>query len=160
VDGRPLDDRKNIALHALAAHVGPLAALASRDFVDLVDEDDAALLHALHRYARDAVHVDELALFFLHQVIERLWPLHAALARAPLNDPGQHVLDVDVDFFDRRSGDDFERRKRALAHVDVDRPVIETAIAELLAELLARVLPRFLRRWHADARRPFVGLER
>ena len=45
VDGRPLDDRQQVALDALARDVGPAAgALVAGDLVDLVDEDDARLL--------------------------------------------------------------------------------------------------------------------
>ena len=51
---RTLDDRQDVALHALAADVGAVAALAAGDLVDLVDEDDARLLHALDGGARHA----------------------------------------------------------------------------------------------------------
>ena len=46
VDGRPLDDRQEVALDALAGDVGPLAAavLAAGDLVDLVEEDDPRFL--------------------------------------------------------------------------------------------------------------------
>ena len=39
----------------------PPAAVAAGDLVDLVDEDDAGLLDALHGGAADRLHVDELA---------------------------------------------------------------------------------------------------
>ena len=42
VDGRPLDDRQQVALHALARDVrAARRALVAGDLVDLVDEDDA-----------------------------------------------------------------------------------------------------------------------
>ena len=44
VDGRALDQRQQVALHALARDVGALRLGARRDLVDLVDEDDAVLL--------------------------------------------------------------------------------------------------------------------
>ena len=47
VDRRAFDDRQDVALHAFAADVGAVAALAPGDLVDLVDEDDAGLLDAL-----------------------------------------------------------------------------------------------------------------
>ena len=145
---------------------GPLpAAFAPGDLVDFVHENDAALLDALDGDARHAVHVDQLALFFLHQIVECLGHFHAALPRAALNDARQHVLDVDVDLLDRRPRDDLERRKRALAHVDIDRAVIEAPVAQLLAEFLARVLPRVLSRdvgyeLEVAIRRRLVRLER
>ncbi len=45
VDGRPLDDRQQVALHALTRDVRAAArALVAGDLVDLVDEDDARFL--------------------------------------------------------------------------------------------------------------------
>ena len=82
VDGGAFHDRQNVALHAFAADVGAVAAFAPGDLIDFVQEDDAAALHALERDARHLVHVDELLLFFLNQVFERLGDAHVALARA------------------------------------------------------------------------------
>src|SRR4029453_12177581 len=137
--------RPDVALHAPPAGARPLrASLASRDLVDLVDEDDSALFDALDRDSPDAVHVDELALFLLDEIVERLGHLHAPLPRPTLNDAGEHVLDVDVDLFNRRSRDELERRKSALAHLEIDRSQIEPPVPELLAEFLARLMPRLL----------------
>ena len=99
---------------------GPWPPSRPGDLVDLVEEDDAGLLDALDRGARDAVHVDQLLFLFLRQVLERLGHLHPPLLRLALKESRQHVLEVDVDFLDRRAGDDLERRKRLLAHVELD----------------------------------------
>ena len=77
----------------------------------------------------------------------------AALARAPLEEPGQHVLHVDVDFLDRRAGDDLERWERFLADVDLELLVVQPARSELLAQLLPRPL-----RLLANVRRSLVVL--
>ncbi len=77
VDRGAFDDRQNVALHAFAADVGAVAGFAAGDFVDLVQENNAAGFHALERHARDLLHIDELLLFFLHQVIERFGDAHA-----------------------------------------------------------------------------------
>ena len=58
----------------------------------------------------------------------------------PWKRPGEHVLHVDVDFLDRRPGDDLEGREALLPDVDLDLLVIEPPVAELLAQLLARAL--------------------
>ena len=71
VDRRPFDDRQDVALHAFAADVRAVAALAAGDLVDLVDEDDPRLLHAIDRRAGDGVHVDQLLFLFLRQRLER-----------------------------------------------------------------------------------------
>ncbi len=82
IDGGAFDDGQDVALHAFAADVGAMAAFAAGDLVDLVEEDDAAALHALDGDAGDLVHVDQLLLFFLHQIVESLAHAHLALARA------------------------------------------------------------------------------
>ena len=53
VHGRAFDDRQDVALHAFAADVGPVSALAAGDLVDLVQEDDARLLHPMDGRLRD-----------------------------------------------------------------------------------------------------------
>ena len=92
VDRRPLDDRQDVALHAFAADVGTVAPFPPRDLVDLVEEDDARLLHALDRGAGDAVHVDQLLLLFLQQRLERLGHRHAALPRASLEEAEPGIM--------------------------------------------------------------------
>ncbi len=106
-EGR-LDDRQDVALHALTADVGSLAPFAAGDLVDLVDEDDARLLHPVDRGARDRLHVDQLLFLFLRQRRERIRHAQPPLLHASLEQAGQHVLDVDIDFLDRRPGDDLE----------------------------------------------------
>jgi hypothetical protein len=76
-------DGQNVALHAFARNIGPMAALAAGDLVDLVEEDDAARFHALRGGAVHRVHVDQAAFFFLHQVVERVAHLHLALLVPP-----------------------------------------------------------------------------
>ena len=69
-DGAALDDGQDVALHALAAHVGAAAAsrtLAAGDLVDLVDEDDAGGLGAEQRLAVDPVLVHQPAGLLLGQ---------------------------------------------------------------------------------------------
>src|SRR5262249_32770730 len=137
---------EDVALHAFAAHVGPVRAFTSRDLVDLVDEDDARLLDALDRRARDAVHVDQLLLFLGLDVLERLRHLHLPPLALALKQPRQHVLEVDVHFFYRRPRDDRERREGLLPHIDFDDARVQTAGAQLIAEALARLLLRVARR--------------
>ena len=103
VHRRALDDRQDVALDAFAADVGPVAALAPGDLVDLVDEDDACLLHAIDRDARDLLHVDQLLLLFLLERLHRLAHRHALLLRAALEQARHHVLEVELDLFDDRA---------------------------------------------------------
>ena len=141
VHRRAFDDRQDVALHALAADVGPvrrprgpaILSISSMKMMPACSTRSTAV-------ARHAVHVDELLLLFLRQVLERLGHLHPPLLRLALEEPRQHVLEVDVHFLDRRAGDDLERGKRLLADVDLDDARVEPAGAELLAEPLARLL--------------------
>ena len=71
-DGGALDDRQEVALHALARHVGAVAALAAGDLVELVEEHDAGVLDAAHGLAHDLFHVDELLRFLLDEEPARL----------------------------------------------------------------------------------------
>src|SRR4051812_14223753 len=99
VDGGAFDDGQDVALDAFAAHVrSAVPAFPSGNLVDLVDEDDAALLDALDGAARHAVHVDQLLFFFLGEDLERFGHLELAAARSPLKHAGQHLFQVDADF--------------------------------------------------------------
>ncbi len=117
-----------------------MRAFAPGDLVDLIDEDDARLLDALNRRLGDAVHVDQLLLFLVREVLEGLRHLHLPLLRPALEQPRHHVLQVDIDLFDRRAGDDFERRERLLPDVELHDARIESAVAKLIAEQLARAV--------------------
>src|SRR5215472_11572736 len=115
-----------------------MAAFAAGDLVDLVEADDARLLHALDRDARDLVHIDQPLLFFLDQILEGLADLHLLLLGALAEDVGQHVLNVDVHFLDALISDDLESRCRPLADIELHDTLVELALAQLLAEFLAR----------------------
>ncbi len=58
-DGGAFDDRQEIALDALAGDIGAVLGFGAADFVDFVEEDDAALLDALDGVAIDFVAIDQ-----------------------------------------------------------------------------------------------------
>ena len=160
VDRGAFHDRQDVALHAFAADVGTVAAFAAGDFVDFVQKDDAVAFHALERDARHLIHVDQLLLFFLHQVFEGFGHAHFALARALPKQPGHDILEIDVHLFDVAVGGDLERRP-AFFDVDFHHAVVEFAGAQLLAQLLARALGAFARfrlRRHQQIEQPLFGL--
>src|SRR5712691_2622191 len=76
VDGGAFDNGQDVALHTFSRNVRSVAAFAAGNLVDLVEENDAGVLHAINRHARDLVHVDQALLFFLNQVFECLADLH------------------------------------------------------------------------------------
>src|SRR5947209_16654983 len=137
-DRGAFDDGQDVALHALAGDVWPVAALASGYLIDFVQEDDARLFYALDRRARDLVHIDEALLFFLNQIFKSLADLHLPLLGALAEDVGQHVLDVDVHLLDALVGDDFKGGHRAFSDVEFYGALVQLAFPQLLAELLSR----------------------
>jgi hypothetical protein len=133
-------DRQDIPLHAFPGYIRSVTAFPSGDFIDLVDEDDAHLLGPLGGDARDVIHVDQLVLFFLDQVIEGLRYRHFSLFLLLAEEAGEHVLDVDVHLLDALIGDDLKRRHGALAYFDLHHALVELAFAKLRAQLVARAI--------------------
>src|SRR5438045_7456265 len=82
VDRSALDNRQDIALHALAADIGSVTRFPPRDLVNLIQENDAAALHSFECNARHLIHIDQLLLFLLQQIFEAFRHAHFALARA------------------------------------------------------------------------------
>ena len=81
-DGRALDDRQQVALHALARDIDAVAIGARRDLVDLVDEHDAGVLGAPDGLARQRVLViDELVRLLRGQRLPRLRDLELLALR-------------------------------------------------------------------------------
>ena len=79
VDRAALNEGQQITLDALARHVRAVHALAPSDLVDLIDEDDAGLLHPAHGFPHHRLHVHQLVGLFLREQLERLGHLEAAL---------------------------------------------------------------------------------
>jgi hypothetical protein len=69
-DRRPLDDRQQVPLHPLAGDVRPAAAFAPGDLVDLVEEDDAALLHPVAGLPGHLLAVDQLVGLLLDEDLD------------------------------------------------------------------------------------------
>ena len=99
-------------MDAFARDVGALATFAAGDFVDFVEEDDAAFFNAIDGRAGDLVHVDELLLFFLNEVFEGFEDAEFLALGTRAEEVGDHLLEVDVHVFEARHGGDFEARPR------------------------------------------------
>ena len=80
VDRAALDQRQQVALHALARHVGAGGLLAAGDLVDFVDEDDAVLLGIFHGAQLQLLFVDHFRGFLVDQQLQRLLDLQLALS--------------------------------------------------------------------------------
>ncbi len=140
----PFDDGENVSLHALPRYIRTVTAFPAGDLVDLVQEDNARVLHPFDGQPRYLVHIDQPRLFLLHQVFKGLPDLHLALLGALAEQVGQHVLEVDIHLLDALVGDDLERRCTAFAHIDLYRALIQLAFAELLPQLFPGTVMAFL----------------
>src|SRR5712691_5077089 len=136
-DRRALDDRQQVALHALTGHLGAVSSLAARHLVELVDEHDPGVLDTPHRLAHDLFHVDELLRFFLNEEAARLADAHAAALRARRHDVGEHFLEIDAHLFHALARQDFDHGHRLRLRLELDDPVVQTAVTQLGAKLLA-----------------------
>ena len=136
---RSLDQRQKVALHALAADVGTLAFGARADLVDLVEEDDAILLHGIDGLLNDLVLIEKLVRLFCHQHIMAGLHRHAPGLRPAAKRLAQHVGEIDD--AGRRTGHTRNleaSRSAGICHLNLDFLVVHLARAQLFAECLAR----------------------
>mmetsp|Transcript_30325 Transcript_30325/g.49418 ORF Transcript_30325/g.49418 Transcript_30325/m.49418 type:complete len:222 (-) Transcript_30325:14-679(-) len=140
-----LDQRQQVALHALAGHLGAALFLARRDLVDLVDEDDAHLLGLLQCGGTDLFLVDQLGGFLVDQQLHRLADLELAgllLARADLAEQALELLGHVLHAGLVAKGRQHLQAGLGREQVELDVLVVQLALAQLLAEVLARRVVR------------------
>ena len=117
-------------------------AAGPRHLVDLVDEDDAARLHALERLAHDGVVVDQLLGFLLLEEPPRLGDSQLALlGLLPEGHVAEHLLQVDAHLLHALRAEDLHVPLCAFLDVELHHAVVEAAGAQHAAELLARAAP-------------------
>ena len=63
-DGGAFHDGQDVTLYAFAGNVGAVAAAASGDLVDFIEENDAVLFCAVDGFGVDSVHIDEVLFLF------------------------------------------------------------------------------------------------
>ncbi len=76
-NGGALDQRQEIALHALAADIGALALGAGANLVDLVEEHDAVVLDRIDRLLHDLLLIEQLVAFLRQQYLVAGLDAHA-----------------------------------------------------------------------------------
>ncbi len=140
-DRRALDQRQQVALHALARDAAADAALARRDLVDLVEEDDAVVLDRFDAPARiDLVLVEQLVGFLVDQQVVGI--LDRGLARLgrlpPMALPSMSPMFITPTMPPGMPGMSKPAcRASGVGHLDLDFLVVELAVAQLLAEQIA-----------------------
>ena len=142
VDRRPLDDRQQVALHALPRDVGPAARarVVAGDLVDLVDEDDARFLGQAHGGLADLLGVEQAVDLLLEQDRPGLLDRHPARLSRLGHDPLEHVLEVHLHLLEVARAEDRHRCHRAAREGDLDLAVVELAGGEPGPQLVARAL--------------------
>src|SRR6267378_3649314 len=136
-DRRALDDRQQVALHALARDVRAVGgALASGHLVELVQEDDAGVLDPADGLGDDLLHVHELGGLLLGQEPARLGHADAAALGPRGHHVGEHVLEVDAHLLHALAREDLEHRHGLLLGLQLDHALVEPSGAQLRAELL------------------------
>src|SRR6266478_3081450 len=134
---RAFYDRQEVTLDPLPGDVGPVPPFPSRDLVELVEEDDARVLHAADGLAHRLIHVHQLLSLLLCQeppCLAYLEPPPAGLAGHEIR---QHVLDVHADLFHALAREDLEHGPGLRLHVQLDHSLVELARSELGPELVA-----------------------
>ena len=138
VDRAALDQRQQVALHALAGHVGAADVAALGDLVDLVDEHDAVLLDRLQGAGLELLLVDQRGGFLVADQLEGVLDLELAGLLLALGQAGEQVLQLAGHLLHARRGHDLHAGRR-VGHLDVDLLVVQLAFAQALAEQLAGV---------------------
>src|SRR5215467_12209576 len=97
IDGCALNDGQDVALNALARHIRAAPGLAPGDLVYLVEEDNSIVFDAFDGGPGNLVHIDELLLFLLDQVLHCLVDPHFSLLGAPGPEHvGEHFAEINV----------------------------------------------------------------
>ena len=134
LNDRPLDDRKEVPLHPLAAHVGTAGPSPGDDLVQLVQKDDAVLLDLLQCLLREGVRVYQLLGLLTLKSPQGLPYLHPALLRPLGQDSAEHLVQVDSHGVHPGAAQDGNGR-RVVRDLDVDLAVVQPPIPQHRQEL-------------------------
>ncbi len=135
VHGAAFHHGQQIPLHPLAGDVGLEAFTVAADLVDLVQKDDAALLHPLPGRLHHLVHVDKPLAFLLDEQFIGVLDLDPALLAALRKDPAEHVPKLHPHVLQSGHGHDLHLRARGL-DLHLHQPLVKSPVAPHLAQLL------------------------
>ena len=136
--GATFDQWQQIALHALARHVGPRGLLAPCDLVELVDEDDAVLFGILDGKRLELLFVDHFRGFLVDQQLERVLDLQLARLDASRTEILKHALELLRHLLHAGRCHDLHTGGDG-ANFDFDLAIVELAFPQHFPEALARV---------------------
>src|SRR6266540_6261830 len=122
-----------------------MARLSPRNFIDLIQKNNAGNFYAFDRGTRYLIHVNQPFLFLLHQVLHCLIHSHLSLFGAALEEISQHVLHVDTHLFDTLWPRQLNHREVFFANLDFDQAAIKFSAAQLCAKFFSSALKLILR---------------
>ena len=157
-DRRPLDERQQIALHPFAGDIGADPLVPGGDLVDLVDEDDAVLLHGLDRRADHHLLVKKPVGFLGHQDGMALGDLHLAPPCLVAHHLAEDIVEIEHSHLGARHAGDVEGGQRTgagILKVQFHLAVIEIPAAQPVAHLVAGLLACLVADQGVDD--PFLG---
>ena len=94
-DRRALHDWQDVALNALARDIcACTASIAHGDLVNLIEEDDAAVLGSAHRLLGNDIHIDKFVRLFCREDLACLCDCHLALAAVFRHEFPDHGLKI------------------------------------------------------------------
>ena len=112
-----------------------MPSVARANLVDLVEEDDAVILHRLDGFLRQLLGIEQLVGFLVDQDFVGFVDVHAPRLGAAAAQLAENVADRDGADLRARHAGNFEQRHAAGGlHFDLDFLVIELAGAQLAAE--------------------------
>ena len=134
-DGGALDQRQQVALHALARHVAADPAIARGNLVDLVEEHDAVVLHRLDGFGGELLLIEQLVGFLGDQDFVQLTDRDAPRLGAAAH-LAENVAEVERAHLRAGHAGDLEHRQAAAGrlHLDLDFLVVELAGAQPFPE--------------------------
>ena len=114
-----------------------MAALTTANFVNLVDEYDAGLLHRFERFAANVFFIDHFVGFFIDQQTHGFFDLHFLFAGLTFADIGEHGANLIGHFFHARRAHDV-KLCAALRDINFDFGFVQVTFAQFFAEFLSR----------------------
>ena len=143
---RALYNRQDVALNPLTRDVcARTASITHGDLINLIEEDDAAVLGSAHCLLGDNIHIDEFVRLLGREDLARLCDCHLALVTVFRHEFPDHGLEVVAHPLQGGTGKHIAHRARGFLHLDFDDIIFELTGAQPLAHpLTSRLILRRL----------------
>src|SRR5690606_32672595 len=112
IDRSALDDRQQIALHALARNIraAPAAGCAAGDLIEFIEENDPGIFRPLDGLSRNVFHIDEVFLFIADEQYFGVDDLHLPTDGFCRKHISEHIAEIDAHLFHSLTADKIDHR--------------------------------------------------